>query len=163
VDGKVVDRQETEFGIRTVAFDKDKGFLLNGKPYVLKGTCNHQDHAGVGAALPDALQYFRIAKLKEMGINAYRTSHNPPTPELLEACDHLGMLVMDENRLLGSDPLHLTWFEEFVRRDRNHPSVAIWSLANEEFSAGGTPAGKRVGTTMQGPGQAARSHAARGL
>jgi beta-galactosidase len=147
--GQVVDRQETEFGIRTVAFDKDKGFLLNGKPYLLKGTCNHQDHAGVGAALPDALQYFRIAKLKELGINAYRTSHNPPTPELLEACDHLGMLVMDENRLLGSDPLHLKWFEEFIRRDRNHPSVAIWSLANEEFSAGGTPAGKRVGETMQ--------------
>ena len=67
VDGKVVDRQETEFGIRTVGFDKDKGFLLNGKPYVLKGTCNHQDMAGVGAALPDALQYFRIAKLKELG------------------------------------------------------------------------------------------------
>ena len=148
-DGKMVDRQGTEFGIRTVAFDKDKGFLLNGKPYVLKGTCNHQDMAGVGAALPDALQYFRIAKLKELGMNAYRTSHNPPTPELLTACDHLGMLVMDENRLLGSDPLHLKWLEEFVRRDRNHPSVAIWSLGNEEFSVQGTPAGARVVTTMQ--------------
>jgi beta-galactosidase len=147
--GQVVDRQETEFGIRTVGFDKDKGFLLNGKPYLLKGTCNHQDHAGVGAALPDALQYFRIAKLKELGMNAYRTSHNPPTPELLAVCDHVGMLVMDENRLLGSDPLHLKWLEELVRRDRNHPSVAIWSLANEEFGAGGTPAGKRVGETMQ--------------
>jgi beta-galactosidase len=147
--GKIVDRQETEFGIRTVGFDKDKGFLLNGQPCLLKGTCNHQDHAGVGAALPDRLQYFRIAKLKEIGINAYRTSHNPPTPELLEACDRLGMLVMDENRLLGSDAVHLKWLEEFVRRDRNHPSVAIWSLANEEFSAGGTPAGKRVGESMQ--------------
>ena len=147
--GKIVDRQETEFGIRTVGFDKDKGFLLNGKPYVLKGTCNHQDHAGVGAALPDALQYFRITKLKEMGINAYRTSHNPPTPELLEACDHLGMLVMDENRVLGSDPMHLKWLAEFIRRDRNHPSVAIWSLANEEFNVQGTPAGKRVAATMQ--------------
>jgi beta-galactosidase len=149
VDGKMVDRQETEFGIRTVGFDKDKGFLLNGKPYLLKGTCNHQDHAGVGAALPDALQYFRIAKLKEIGINAYRTSHNPPTPELLAACDHLGMLVMDENRLLGSDPLHLKWLEEFVRRDRNHPSVAIWSLGNEEFGVQGTPSGARVTTSMQ--------------
>jgi beta-galactosidase len=149
VDGKIVDRQETEFGIRTVGFDKDKGFLLNGKPYVLKGTCNHQDMAGVGAALPDALQYFRIAKLKEIGMNAYRTSHNPPTPELLQACDRLGMLVMDENRLLGSDPLHLQWLEEFVRRDRNHPSVAIWSLANEEFNVQGTPEGGRVATTMQ--------------
>jgi beta-galactosidase len=149
VDGKIVDRQETEFGIRTVAFDKDRGFLLNGKPYVLKGTCNHQDMAGVGAALPDALQYFRIAKLKEIGINAYRTSHNPPTPELLEVCDHLGMLVMDENRLLGSDPLHLKWLEDLVRRDRNHPSVAIWSLGNEEFGVQGSPSGARVTTTMQ--------------
>ena len=98
----LVDRSETEFGIRTVAFDVNKGFLLNGQPYEIKGTCNHQDHAGVGAALPDRLQYFRVARLKEMGCNAYRTSHNPPTPELLEACDRTGMLVMDENRLLGS-------------------------------------------------------------
>src|SRR5207247_1744615 len=73
--GKLMDRVETEFGIRTVAFDTEKGFLLNGQPYTIKGTCNHQDHAGVGSALPDALQYFRIKKLKEMGSNAYRTSH----------------------------------------------------------------------------------------
>jgi len=149
VDGKVVDRQETEFGIRTVAFDKDKGFLLNGKPYVLKGTCNHQDHAGVGAALPDALQYFRVQKLKEMGCNAYRTSHNPPTPELLEACDRLGLLVLDENRLVGSDPLHLKWLEEFIRRDRNHPSVFAWSLGNEEWNVQGAAGGQTVIRTMQ--------------
>jgi beta-galactosidase len=147
--GKVLDRTETEFGIRTVAFDVNKGFLLNGKPYVLKGTCNHQDHAGVGAALPDQLQYFRVARLKEMGCNAYRTSHNPPTPELLEACDHLGMLVMDENRLLGSDVIHLNRLERLVRRDRNHPSVAIWSIANEEFSVQNTLAGGQVAVTMQ--------------
>ena len=147
--GKIVDRAETEFGIRTVAFDADKGFLLNGKPYVLKGTCNHQDHAGVGAAMPDRLQYFRISKLKEMGCNAYRTSHNPPTPELLDACDRVGMLVMDENRLLGSDPIHMNRLERLILRDRNHPSVAIWSIANEEFGVQGTPAGKRVAETMQ--------------
>ncbi|MGA9778278.1 MAG: sugar-binding domain-containing protein [Verrucomicrobiia bacterium] len=149
VDGKVVDRKETEFGIRTVAFDPDKGFLLNGKPYELKGTCNHQDHAGVGAALPDALQYFRVEKLKEMGCNAIRTSHNAPTPELLEACDHLGMLVMDENRLLGSDAANLARFKGQILRDRNHPSVVIWSIANEEFTVQDTPAGKRVAETMQ--------------
>ena len=146
---KVVDREETEFGIRTVAFDPDKGFLLNGKPYELKGTCNHQDMAGVGAALPDRLQYFRVEKLKEMGCNAIRTSHNAPTPELLEACDHLGMLVMDENRLLGSDAANLAQFQGQIRRDRNHPSVAIWSIANEEFTVQDTPAGKRVAETMQ--------------
>jgi beta-galactosidase len=149
-DGVAIDRTETEFGIRTVAFDVTNGFLLNGKPYVLKGTCNHQDHAGVGAALPDGLQYFRIAKLKEMGCNAYRTSHNPPTPELLTACDRLGMLVMDENRLLGSDAQNLERLERQVLRDRNHPGVAIWSIANEEFSVQGTPIGQRVAQTMQG-------------
>lgn len=147
--GQIVDRLETEFGIRTVAFDVEKGFLLNGKPYVLKGTCNHQDHAGVGAAMPDRLQYFRVAKLKEMGCNAYRTSHNPPTPELLEACDRLGMLVMDESRLLGSDVENLRRWEGQIRRDRNHPSVAIWSLANEEFAVQATPSGRRVAATMQ--------------
>jgi beta-galactosidase len=147
--GKTIDRTETEFGVRTVAFDPVKGFLLNGKPYELKGTCNHQDHAGVGTAMPDRLQYFRVARLKEMGANAYRTAHNEPTEELLEACDHLGMLVMDENRLLGSDAIHLNRLERQIRRDRNHASVAIWSLANEEFTVQGTPAGKRVAATMQ--------------
>jgi beta-galactosidase len=148
-NGKVVDQKETEFGIRTVAFDPDKGFLLNGKPYELKGTCNHQDAADVGAALPDRLQYFRIEKLKAMGDNAIRTSHNEPTPELLEACDHLGMLVMDENRLLGSDAANLAQFKGQILRDRNHPSVAIWSIANEEFTVQDTPAGKHVAETMQ--------------
>ncbi len=147
-DGKVVDRQETEFGIRTFAFDKDKGFLLNGQPYELKGTCNHQDMAGVGAALPDALQYFRIAKLKEFGDNAYRTSHNPPTTELLDACDHLGMIVMDENRLLGSDEANMQRWETQIRRDRNHASVGIWSVCNEENTQT-QPVSARVGLTMQ--------------
>jgi len=147
-DGKILDRVETEFGIRTFAFDPDKGFFLNGKPYVIKGTCNHQDHAGVGVALPDRLQYFRIAKLKSMGCNAYRTSHHPPTPELLEACDRLGMLVMDENRLLGASAQGLALLEGLVRRDRNHASVFIWSIGNEEGYAT-TPIGGQVSDAMQ--------------
>jgi len=145
---EVMDEVKTAFGVRTAAFDPDKGFLLNGKPYELKGTCNHQDHAGVGAALPDHVQSFRIARLKEMGDNAYRTSHNPPTPELLEACDRLGMLVMDENRLLGSDAANLDRLERLVRRDRSHPSVVVWSIANEE-DVQTTPTGGRVAETMQ--------------
>jgi beta-galactosidase len=149
VDGKVVDQKETAFGIRTVAFDKDKGFLLNGQPYELKGTCNHQDMAGVGAALPDALQEFRVKALKGFGCNAIRTSHNPPTPELLDACDRLGMLIMDESRLLGSDAQNLKKWDDQIRRDRNHPSVAIWSVANEEFSVQTTPQGGNVARTMQ--------------
>ena len=148
-DGKVVDRKETEFGIRTVGFDKDKGFLLNGKHYELQGTCNHQDMAGVGAALPDALQIFRVAKLKEFGCNAIRTSHNPPTPELLDACDRLGMLIMDESRLLGSDQQNLQKWDDQIRRDRNHACVAIWSIANEEFSVQDSPQGGNVARTMQ--------------
>ena len=147
--GHVVDRVSTAFGLRTFGFDAGRGFLLNGRPYAIHGTSNHQDHAGVGSALPDGLQAFRLERLKEMGVNGYRTAHHPPTPELLDAADRLGMLVMDESRLLGSDAANLERLERMVRRDRNHASVAIWSLANEEFDTQGTPAGKRVATSMQ--------------
>ncbi|MDT7817168.1 MAG: beta-galactosidase [Acidobacteriaceae bacterium] len=134
-NGQIVDRYETPFGIRTVAFDAQKGFFLNGKSVKLKGTCNHQDHAGIGAALPDAVQYYRIRKLQEMGCNSIRTSHNPPTPELLDACDELGMLVFDETRMMSSNPEGLSQFSDLVRRDRNHPSVFMWSMGNEEGQA----------------------------
>ena len=129
----IVDRYETRFGIRTLAFDPDRGLLLNGTPVKVKGTCNHQDHAGLGVALPDAMQHYRVRKLQEMGCNAIRTSHNPPTPELLDACDELGMLVLDETRMLSSNPDGLAQFSNMVRRDRNHPSVFVWSMGNEEI------------------------------
>jgi beta-galactosidase len=135
--GEVVDRYATPFGIRTAQFDAEKGLLLNGKPVKLKGTCNHQDHAGLGAALPDAVQYYRVRKLQEMGCNSLRTSHNPPTPELLDACDELGMLVFDETRMMSSNPEGLSQFGNLVRRDRNHPSVFMWSMGNEEGQANG--------------------------
>jgi beta-galactosidase len=134
-NGQIVDRYDTPFGIRTVTFDAQKGFFLNGKPVKLKGTCNHQDHAGIGAALPDAVQYYRIRKLQEMGCNSIRTSHNPPTPELLDACDELGMLVFDETRMMSSNPEGLSQFSDLVRRDRNRPSVFMWSMGNEEAQA----------------------------
>ncbi len=148
VAGTVVDRYETRFGIRTTQFDAEKGFLLNGKPVKLKGTCNHQDHAGLGAALPDAVQFFRVAKLQEMGCNSLRTSHNPPTPELLDACDEMGMLVFDETRMMSSNPEGLSQFENLVRRDRNHPSVFMWSMGNEEGQAN-TKKGVRILTAMK--------------
>ena len=148
-DGKVVDQKETAFGIRTVGFDATNGFLLNGRHYELYGTCNHQDHAGVGAAIPDALLEFRVKKLKEFGCNAYRMSHNPPTPELLDACDRLGMLVMDESRLMGSDSANLKKWDDQIRRDRNHASVAIWCIANEQFMVQDTPQAGEVARTMQ--------------
>ncbi|HEU5072246.1 MAG TPA: beta-galactosidase GalA [Verrucomicrobiae bacterium] len=149
VAGQVVDRKETTFGVRTVGFDPNLGFLLNGKPYRIQGTCNHQDHAGVGAAIPDALQEFRVKKLKEFGCNAIRTSHNPPTPELLDVCDRLGMLIMDESRLMGSDSLNMKKWDDQIRRDRNHPSVAIWCIANEQFMVQDTPQAGAVARTMQ--------------
>lgn len=130
--GKIVYRKETAFGIRTIKFDANQGLLLNGKRYEVRGTCDHQDHAGVGVAVPDALWDFRVRKLKEMGSNAIRTSHNEPAEELVEACDRLGMLVMDETRYFSSDPQSLANLEQQVCRDRNHPSVFLWSLANEE-------------------------------
>lgn len=149
VDGKVVDKKETGFGIRTAVFDADKGFLLNGKPYSIHGVCNHQDHAGVGAAIPDALQEFRINQLKKFGCNGIRTSHNPPTPELLDACDRLGMVIMDENRLLGSDSENMRKWDVMIRRDRNHPSIIIWSVSNEEFAVEGNDQGRNTARTMQ--------------
>ncbi len=147
--GKGVDKYETVFGIRSIRFDPDKGFFLNGKHVELKGTNNHQDHAGVGTAIPDALQEFRIRRLKSMGSNAYRCSHNPPTPELLDACDRLGMLVLDENRLMGSSPEHLQQLERMILRDRNHPCVIAWSLGNEEWAIEGNIKGARIASTMQ--------------
>ena len=146
--GQVVDRDVTRFGIRTIRFDSEQGFFLNGKSVKLKGTCNHQDHAGIGAALPDAVQYYRVRKLQEMGCNSLRTSHNPPTPELLDACDELGMLVFDETRMMSSNPEGLRQFEDLVRRDRNRPSVFMWSMGNEEGEAN-TEKGLRILTAMK--------------
>ena len=148
-DGKVVDRCETPFGIRSIRFDPDKGFFLNGKYVKLKGTDDHQDHAGVGVAMPDALQEFRIAKLKEFGCNAIRCSHNPPTAGLLDVCDRLGMVVIDENRLMGTSEFHHDHLRRLIVRDRNHPSVILWSVGNEEWRVEGTDTGARIATTMQ--------------
>ena len=144
VGGEEVDRHVTRFGIRTIRFDPERGFFLNGQRVFLKGTNNHQDHAGVGTALPDRLQEFRIERLKAMGSNAYRASHHPPTPELLDACDRLGMLVIDENRLMGSSEQALADLERLIVRDRNHPSVILWSLGNEEWAIENDERGARI-------------------
>jgi beta-galactosidase len=144
----VTDRYVTPFGIRTIRFDPDKGFFLNGRPVKIKGTCNHQDFAGVGVALPDRIHAYKIEKLKAMGANGYRCSHHPPAPEILDACDRLGMLVMDENRKLGESPEILSQVESMVLRDRNHPSVIMWSLCNEEHLQG-TEEGERMGRAMK--------------
>jgi beta-galactosidase len=147
--GNIIDEYQTTFGIRTIHFDAEKGFFLNEKPLKLKGTNNHQDHAGVGTALPDELQYYRIRKLKEMGSNAYRCSHHPPTPELLKACDELGMLVIDETRLMGVNEYHLGSLKKMIERDRNHPSVISWSVGNEEWAIENSITGERIAQTME--------------
>jgi beta-galactosidase len=148
-NGVVVDSYETPFGIRTVAFDKDKGFFLNGKSLKVKGVCMHQDHAGIGVAIPYELQKWRIQQLKSFGVNAIRTSHNPPSPELLDICDELGMLVMDEVRLMGINDYHQNQVEQQITRDRNHPSVFIWSLGNEEWQIEGNEKGAKIVENMQ--------------
>ena len=147
--GKTVDTYKTNIGIRTVRFDPNTGFFLNGKSVKIKGVNNHQDHAGVGVAIPDALQEFRVKRLKEMGNNAIRTSHHPATPELLDICDRLGMLILDENRLMGINQEHFDLLERFMVRDRNHPSVILWSLGNEEWAIEGNVKGARITKTMQ--------------
>ena len=149
VNGQVTDVYMTTTGIRDVAFDADKGFLLNGEPVKLKGVNMHQDHAGVGAAIPEALMAWRIQQLKKFGSNAYRSSHNPMTPALLDICDREGMLVIDENRLAGINQEHLRLLEAMIRRDRNHPSVILWSDGNEEWGMENTVQGTRIAAAMR--------------
>jgi beta-galactosidase len=146
--GKVIDSLVERTGIRSLRFDGQQGFFLNGKHVKIKGTNNHADHAGLGTALPDYMQYYRIRLLKEMGSNAYRTSHGAPTPELLDACDSLGMLVLDEQRLLNSSPEYTDQFTRLIKRDRNHPSVFIWSIGNEEGWIQTQPSGRRIAQSL---------------
>ena len=147
-DRAILDRMVTSFGFRDINFDPDQGFFLNGKSVKIKGTCNHQDHAGVGAAVPDALWDYRLQCLKDMGCNAIRTSHNPPAPELLDACDRIGVLVIDETRMMTSSEQGLDDLSTMIRRDRNHPSVILWSIGNEEPQQG-TARGATIARTMK--------------
>ena len=148
-DGKICDIYETTTGLRTVDFDADRGFLLNGEQLKLKGVNMHQDHAGVGAAIPEALMAWRIKQLKQFGCNAYRASHNPMTPAQLDICDREGILVIDENRLAGINTEHLRLLENMIKRDRNHPSVILWSDGNEEWGMENTVPGRRVAAAMR--------------
>jgi beta-galactosidase len=146
-DKNLTDRKQIRFGLRQLEV-KPNGVFLNGQYVKLKGVNNHQDHAGVGSALPDYLQYYRISLLKRMGVNAYRTSHHAPTPELLDACDSLGMLVMDEQRLLNSSPEYMDQFERLIKRDRSRTSVFMWSIGNEEGWIHTNSFGKRIAQTF---------------
>jgi beta-galactosidase len=142
-DEKLTDKTETLFGIRSISFDPVNGFRLNGKSLKLKGGCVHHDNGPLGAKAYDRAEERRIELLKASGFNAIRCSHNPPSPAFLDACDRLGMLVMDEafdmwNEQKNPYDYHLffdKWWrkdvENMVLRDRNHPSVIMWSIGNE--------------------------------
>jgi len=145
VEGNVVDTYETIFGVRTVEIDKN-GVFLNGKLYPVKGTCNHQDFAGLGVALPDKINWYKLKLLKEVGSNGYRI-HHPMTPELLNMCDSMGMLVLAENRHLSSSEDGIKDLTTMLLRDRNHPSIFIWSMENEE-AIQGTVMGARILETL---------------
>jgi beta-galactosidase len=131
-DGAVVDRRQVALGFRVIAFGAAVGMTVNGVPTKLKGVCIHQDHAGVGTAIPDSLALWRLQRLKAMGCNAIRMTHAAPAREVLDWCDRLGFLVMTENRLFNPAPDYMAQLEWMVRRDRNHPSVILWSVFNEE-------------------------------
>ncbi|MBN1415435.1 MAG: DUF4982 domain-containing protein [Bacteroidales bacterium] len=143
MDGKEVDVYETHFGIRSFAFDSQEGFFLNGEPVKIKGVCNHHDLGCLGAAVNERAIERQLEILKDMGCNGIRTSHNPPAPELLDLCDRMGFVVMDEafdmwEKRKSPYDYALYWNEwherdlrDLILRDRNHPSVFIWSIGNE--------------------------------
>lgn len=129
--GAVADMVTVRFGIRKVVFDKDHGLFLNSRSVKIHGMCNHQDFGGTGVGVPMGLQKFRIREQMSAGVNAWRMSHNPPNPELLDYLDEAGMIVWAENRnFYGKDQWYVD-FADMLRRDRNHPSILFWSLCNE--------------------------------
>jgi beta-galactosidase len=156
--GKPVDFSTTMFGIRTIRFDAKRGFFLNGQRVEIKGVACHQDFPGVGIAVPDSLQAWRVAQIKKTGANAWRAAHNPSSEALLDACDRLGVLVMDENRHFAdkfaerptpdTPAVDHSELATMIRRDRNHPSVIMWSMGNEGGKIQGTPEGAAIMAAM---------------
>jgi len=131
-NGTVTDETETKFGFRTIQFDAKSGFSLNGTSVKIKGICAHQDYGITGKAVPDNIQKYRLALLKEMGANGFRTAHYPHSETTMDTLDELGFLVMDETRFFDSSDEGKAQLEMLVKRDRNHPSVILWSIGNEE-------------------------------
>lgn len=146
-NGSAVDEKEVTFGIREIRFDANEGCFINGKPLKLKGVCLHHDHGGFGVALPDSVYDYRMNLLKSMGCNAVRTSHNPKAPEFYDVCDRLGFVVMNETRHFSSSKTEMSDLYRFVKRDRNHPCVIMWSILNEE-PIQGSVSGRKIATSM---------------
>ncbi len=131
-NSKVLDKIALDTGLRTLRFDAAKGFFLNGEHLKLQGVCLHQDHAGVGVAVPDTIWEYRLRRLKELGANAIRFTHHAPAAEVLNMADRMGFLVMGENRNFNPSPDYMRQLEWMVKRDRHHPSIILWSVFNEE-------------------------------
>ena len=146
---RVIDSQRVKVGIREVVFDADRGLLLNGEPVKIQGVNMHQDHAGVGAAIPDDLLAYRLRKLKAMGCNTYRASHNPTTTAMLDLCDSLGMMVIEENRLAGISQEQQEQLRRTIERARRHPSVILWSVGNEEWGIEWNEKGEKIAAVMR--------------
>lgn len=132
-NGKLTYTVTTNFGVRDIYFDANKGFFLNGKNVKIKGLCCHHDHAGLGIAQNKNVFEYRIAQMKSMGANAYRSAHHMPTDELLDICDRIGMFVFDETRRMPSAPQDLECLRTMVKHARNHPSVFLYGIGNEEI------------------------------
>ena len=145
----LLDQEETTIGFRSLLFDADRGFFLNDKPVKIQGLCCHQDHAGVGIACYKDIWEYRLRQMKGMGMNAYRSAHHMMAPEVLALCDELGILVMGETRRMSSAPEDLEALRTLVKVSRNHPSVFIWSIGNEEIFSQDRPETIRTTNTMR--------------
>ena len=144
----LLDEYDVRIGIRSADFDPRQGFLLNGYRVELKGCDLHLDHAGVGTGVPDELWRYKLLQLKKYGFNAIRSAHNPASPAMLDLCDELGFLVIDENRMMGTGREHFDLVERMIRRDVNHPSVILWSIGNEEWAVEYGPKGRDIAGRM---------------
>lgn len=149
INGQQIDSEQTNFGIRRLEFDAEKGFLLNDKRVRIQGLCCHHDHAGVGIAIPDEVWEYRFAQMKKMGANAYRSAHHQPSKEVLEICDRLGILVLDETRRMSSAPSDLEELRTVIKHGRNHPSIILWGIGNEEIFSQDRPETIRTTITMR--------------
>lgn len=149
-DGELSDVVTRRFGVRTLEFSPEKGLLLNGVAVKLRGANMHLDHAGVGVAVPDELWRYRISRLQEYGFNAVRTSHNCASVSMLDLCDEMGVLVIDENRQFGVNQEQLRQLRNMIDRDRNHPSVILWSVGNEEWAVEHGEKGVEIARRMSG-------------
>ncbi|MBQ9677327.1 MAG: DUF4982 domain-containing protein [Prevotella sp.] len=145
-DGK--DAVYTKVGLRTITFDAKEGVRLNGEPFKFKGADMHLDHPGVGVAVSKELWIYRINKLRALGMNAIRWSHNPASDVMLDVCDSLGVLCIDENRLMGTNQEHYDLLRRMIVDHRNHPSVALWSIGNEEWWIESGDKGEKIARAM---------------